>query len=222
MRHDALHGPKVGKFGSQGLAIVAVVSLLVANFGCSGAPVAPRSAPDAAKTPPPAAASSETRREAPDLVGDVLDGERLALRDYRGRVLVLDFMASWCQTCVETMPRWRALAAQLHGRGATIVLVSQDEDEDALRRLIAKAEVREPVVVDRGEVWWNAFALRYLPTAVVIGADGRVAGSVRDLADGGFETLRTLIEAELRRATTNDGGLPQPPRPRRPDDRPGS
>ena len=146
----------------------------------------------------------------------------VALADLRGQVVVLDVMASWCTTCVETLPRWHALAERLRQRPARLLLVSQDEELDDLRKLVANAKIRETVLIDAGEVWWNAFSLRFLPTAIVIGADGRIAGQIRNLADGGFATLEALIETELARIPTSDVGCAPRPRPRRPGDPRGS
>ena len=87
----------------------------------------------------------------------------------------------------------------MRGRPARIVLVSQDEDAADMRALVDRVHIEESVVMDVDEVWWKAFALSSVPTAIVIGADGRVAGVVRRLGEGGFVELRRLVEGELGR-----------------------
>lgn len=187
--------------------------------GCGGAPSRPAAPAIPAAT---ATAPAATRPKAPALQAQALDGSTVALADLHGKVVVLDFMASWCTTCVEILPRWKALAERLRDRPARIVLVSQDEDLDALRRLVQGAAIQETVLVDAGEVWWNAFRLRYVPTAIVIDAEGRIAGQIRNLAEGGFEQLEVLIDAELGRMATSVAGSVQPPRQRHRDDQRGS
>lgn len=194
-----------------------ILAIAVVVGGCGAAPTRPE-----AGSAPAATATSAARPMAPALQAKALDGSTVALADLRGSVVVLDVMASWCTTCVEILPRWQALAERLRQRPARILLVSQDEDLGALRALVTRAAIHETVLVDEGEVWWNAFSLRFVPTAIVIGADGGIAGQIRNLAEGGFERLEALIDAELARAATSDAGSAPPPRRRHLADRRGN
>ncbi len=71
--------------------------------------------------------------KAPGFVATTLDGKKFALEDLRGRVVVVDFWATWCGPCVEAMPAYDAIARAFEGEGVLFVALSVDEDVDVVR-----------------------------------------------------------------------------------------
>lgn len=165
---------------------VMLLTLLLGALGCAGAQQGP--------------AVRTTLPLFPDLEAPLMEGGKVAIRDLRGTVVVLDVMASWCQTCTELLPAWDRLAAQYKGRKFQLLLVSQDEDPEEMRTLARARDLHHSIALDGTEVWWNALRLGSVPTAIVIGADGRQVAVIKGLAEGGWTRLEAVVAAEVERA----------------------
>jgi thiol-disulfide isomerase/thioredoxin len=79
---------------------------------------------------------------APEIAGVDLDGEPMTLSEYRGKVVLLSFWATWCFPCMKLVPHERELAARLHDRPFAIVGVNSDSDEAAVKDAVAKHQVQ--------------------------------------------------------------------------------
>jgi peroxiredoxin len=75
-------------------------------------------------------------KPAPAVDAADLDGKKLSLADYRGKVTLIDFWATWCGPCVAEMPNVRAVYDKYHGQGFDVLGVSLDEDADAVREFL--------------------------------------------------------------------------------------
>jgi peroxiredoxin len=87
---------------------------------------------------------------APPLRLPALQGGEVDRESFRGRVVVLNFWATWCPPCVEEMPSLERLHRALAGEGVVVLSVSVDEDGAALQRFVEKAGVTFPVLRDPG------------------------------------------------------------------------
>ena len=136
-------------------------------------------------------------REAPEIALAQLDGEKFSLAGQQGKVVVLDFWASWCAPCMQSLPKIAETVAALDRDRVKLVAVnlqqSADEAADALRRL--KLEI--PVALDRDGKTAARYGASSIPYTVVVGPDGKVArvfiGSSPRLA----EQLRKAIDGLL-------------------------
>jgi peroxiredoxin len=79
-----------------------------------------------------------------------LDGRPVDLASYRGKVVVLNFWATWCPPCVAEMPSLERLHRGLGPEGLAVVTVSTDEDEAALRSFVKQHALTLPVLRDPG------------------------------------------------------------------------
>ena len=141
--------------------------------------------------------------DAPAVELAMLDGERVALASLRGSVVLLDFWATWCPPCVESLPVVAEVGAELASEGVVTVAVSGDQGrsrEEIVRRFLKRHGLESlRVALDDGEVA-AAFSVTALPTLVVLGRDGRVVATHQGGAD----------EAELRALVAR--ALEAPPR----------
>lgn len=97
------------------------------------------------------------------------------LRDVQARLVVLDFFSIWCDPCLEGLPAMVELEARYREHGVAFVVVAQDDDPDALRKVLERHGVTFPVALDPDQRWFDAFSLRYVPSVVVLDAERRVA-----------------------------------------------
>jgi cytochrome c biogenesis protein CcmG/thiol:disulfide interchange protein DsbE len=116
----------------------------------------------------------------PDLVGNaapdfrVTDEDRsVALSDLRGKVVVLNFWASWCQPCVEETPSMIAMQEKMKGR-VTIFAVSTDVNRAAYQRFLQEEKTNFLTVRDAGQKSSNLYGTFGWPESYIIDASGTV------------------------------------------------
>ena len=78
---------------------------------------------------------------APEIDGEDLDGRKMKLSDYRGKVVMLSFWATWCGPCMEMIPHERALVKKLEGRPFALLGINGDHKKVTIRKRIEKEEV---------------------------------------------------------------------------------
>ncbi len=112
-------------------------------------------------------------KPAPDLAGRTLAGDSLRLADLRGKVVLLDFWAAWCEPCRRQMPAIAKLRGQTSARGVVVVGVNDDTELDKARQFVSEHGYDWAHLVDpeaRGK-----FKIQSIPTLVLIGRDGVIA-----------------------------------------------
>lgn len=103
-----------------------------------------------------------------------LEGRPHRLSDYRGRVVLVNFWATWCAPCRDEMPSIQALKEKLAGKPFTVLAVNLDEPEPRIRKFLSQMKVDFTILRDsekRAARAWNA---RILPASYIVGRDGRV------------------------------------------------
>jgi len=125
---------------------------------------------------PDAPASADAEFEpAPVLTEPGLDGKPVNLSDFKGKVVLVDFWATWCDPCKEEIPELVKLQAKLKDKGFVILGVSMDEEgAAAVKKFTAKHPITYPVVLNSGERAPKGWTVPGLPTAYLIGRDGTV------------------------------------------------
>jgi thiol-disulfide isomerase/thioredoxin len=125
-------------------------------------------------TDPAAFLVSEARIEAPPFSLPALEGSAtVSLASLRGRVVLLDFWATFCAPCVAALPRLQALQGARDSEGLTVVGLLVDDKPGLAAKLAVKAGVRYPMLRAEAGVW-NAYRVNALPSLVLVGRDGRI------------------------------------------------
>lgn len=113
---------------------------------------------------------------APDFSLQQVSGAPLALSSYRGKVVLLDFWATWCVPCRDEIPRLVELQNKYGEQGLRIIGISMDDGPEPVRDFYREFKMNYPVVMGdakTGELYGGVLGL---PIAFVIGRDGRVYG----------------------------------------------
>jgi peroxiredoxin len=157
--------------------------------------------PDAALYKAAEVAPPRDPRPAPDFTLRAPDGASVALADLRGKVVVLNFWATWCRPCVKELPALQALADRHGGEGLDVVAVNVDRDDPGdvagygHRLGLSFALPLDPKGAVRG-----AYRVRALPTTYLIGRDGRLAGFAMGERPWDGPAAEALVRALLERA----------------------
>lgn len=135
---------------------------------------------------------------APDFTLPSLDGTETSLSSFRGKVVLLNFWATWCPPCRAEMPSMETLYRTLAPDGFEIVAVDMQESEDVVRNYITENGHTFPVLLDRTGATGRTYAVRGIPTSYLIGRDGMVLGMTvggRDWMDPSvLEAVRSLLD----------------------------
>jgi len=119
----------------------------------------------------------------------------VALDSLRGRVVLVDFWASWCAPCERSFPWMNALHDSLAGRGLEIVAINLDKERSAADAFLAKHAPHFVVAFDPAGEIAEDYRVMAMPTSYVIGRDGKIL-----LTHPGFDPKKTdEIEALIRR-----------------------
>lgn len=111
---------------------------------------------------------------------DALDGESISLADYSGRVVFLNFWATWCVPCVRELPTFQAFAAEQNAldNGAVVLAVNNAENRDQISAFLTQNDIGladVPVLLDSNSAVYRRFAVPVLPTTFVISPEGIVS-----------------------------------------------
>jgi thiol-disulfide isomerase/thioredoxin len=135
---------------------------------------------------------------APDFSLPQLSGQQLHLSEYRGKLVLLDFWATWCDPCREEIPHFVELQNKYRDQGLQIVGISMDDGPEPVRDFYQSFKMNYPVVMGNattGELYGGVLGL---PIAFLIGRDGRIYSKHIGATDiGVFEReITTLLRAK--------------------------
>ena len=133
----------------------------------------------------------------PDFSGPTLDARPLSLTDLRGKVIVVNFWASWCMECRAEMPALEALHRQFASRGLAVIGLNVREGKQAISRYTAELGLTFPFVLDPDGRTNDLYGVIGLPTTFVVGRDGRAVAFGVGPRDWKSPAARTLIEILL-------------------------
>ena len=125
-----------------------------------------------------------------------LDGRPAALAR-PGKVVLVDFWATWCEPCKVALPLYRKLYLDLRDRGFEVVAVSVDGGDEAVRSFLAREPLPFTVLRDPGGALAESLAIVQMPTSFLLGRDGATRARLDGFAPGAEAALRRRVEALL-------------------------
>jgi thiol-disulfide isomerase/thioredoxin len=173
--------------------IAAGASAVALGLLLSGAAGTVRSAADGACSAlRPSPLSANLRSLEADFTLPDLSGKPVSLRSLRGRPVLVSFFATWCPPCVEEAPSLETLARRLGGK-ATVLVVSVDEDADALKKFYAKGSTATVVRDDTRNVP-TSFGTSKYPESFLIDAGGKVRYAFINQRDWSIPEAAACVE----------------------------
>lgn len=135
---------------------------------------------------------------APNIALSLLDGETKSLADYRGKVVVLDFWATWCAPCRFTMPKMIQFHNRHRDQNVVVIGVAVDVTSRAeIEQFVKEMGVNYPIAVDSGAKAKEAYQIRSLPTLFIIDKEGNILRRME-----GYDPQNTIqtLEDTVKRA----------------------
>ena len=103
-----------------------------------------------------------------------LRGKKHSLADYRGKVVLVNFWATWCEPCREEMPSMERLRVSLAGRPFSVLAVNLAEPESRISKFLDAVPVGFPILLDRDTKTTRAWQAKVLPATYIVGPDGAI------------------------------------------------
>jgi len=141
-------------------------------------------------------------RAAPALDLADLEGKRWTLGDQHGRVVLLNFWATWCEPCRTEMPSLELLQQRDERSGLVVIAVNYKESVPAIRRFLDVQPVSIPILLDANGDATSAWTPRVFPTTVIIDRQGQPQTVVLGEMDWMAGEARTLLQPLLARRST--------------------
>ena len=149
-----------------------------------------------------AVASLTLTRPAPEVKFSTLAGDTFSTSELRGKVVLVNFWATWCDPCRAEMPAMNKLRASLAGRPFAVLAVNLAESESRIRRFMEQVPLEFVVLLDRDSGAAKAWKARVLPVSFVLDAGGRIRYSALGEIDWAQDGVRKAILALMPREAT--------------------
>jgi thiol-disulfide isomerase/thioredoxin len=114
-----------------------------------------------------------SRAVPPHFSGDTIDTRQVSMTDLRGKVVLVNFWASWCAECRPEMPVLERLHRELAPQGLAVIGINVREEKDVVRRYARELGLTFPLVLDAGGTINVLYGVVGLPTTFIVGRDGR-------------------------------------------------
>lgn len=134
---------------------------------------------------------------APDFTVEMLDGSRITLSDLRGKVVLVNFWATWCPPCRQEMSHLQKdVIDRFAGKDVVVLPISRGEKRETVEAFIEKMGYTFPVGFDGDQSIYKKYASNYIPRSVVVGKDGKVVY----VAVGYDETIAKEVDNAITEA----------------------
>jgi thiol-disulfide isomerase/thioredoxin len=125
---------------------------------------------------------------------DMLDGKQFQLAGHKGRVVVLDFWATWCGPCMQTMPLIDGVVREFAGQPVDLVAVNLEEQPDQIKSMLERYKLKVPVALDHDGAVSARYGVTAIPQTVVVDREGKVARLFVGGGQGTADALRKALQ----------------------------
>ena len=133
----------------------------------------------------------------PDFTVEMLDGSKVKLSSLRGKVVLINFWATWCPPCRQELAHLQeGVIDHFAGRDVVVLPISRGEDRATVESFIKKMGYTFPVGLDKSQAIYRQYASNYIPRSVVVGKDGKVVY----VAVGYDEEIAKEVNAAIEKA----------------------
>jgi peroxiredoxin len=138
----------------------------------------------------------------PDFSSLAADGRRVSLASLQGKVLLLNFWASWCPECRPEMPMFEQLHREFSAQGLAVVGINAREGTSIIREYAKEVGLTFPLILDSSGKINSTYGVIGLPTTFLIGRNGRAVALAIGPREWSGKPARALIQALLDEPVT--------------------
>ncbi|MBI4642109.1 MAG: TlpA family protein disulfide reductase [Candidatus Tectomicrobia bacterium] len=141
----------------------------------------------------------ENKIEAPNFSSTNPDGQPISVKDFRGKVVLMNFFATWCTPCLAELPQMDKLYQTYKDKGFVILGVSLDvQGEEVVKPFMKEMGLTFPAVLDSEGKVARLYGLRGLPSSYLIGRQGEAIGLIMGFRDWTSEDAHKMVEFLLK------------------------
>jgi len=178
-------------FDARILPVIVLILALVLMTACSRKKDEPT---------PEETTLTEVGQMAPDITVSTLDGEAFSLSANRGKVVLVNWFATWCPPCIEEMPHLQAeVWERFGGEDFAMVSIAREETLQVVQPFVAKHGVTWPFALDPDRQAYAAYAEAFIPRNYVIDRDGKIIFQSQGFEKAEFGAMIDLIARELEK-----------------------
>lgn len=170
-------------------SIVALLALAISSFALPA-------------TVPADLTPATVRKKAPDFTLEDSQGALIKLSSFRGKVVLLDFWATWCTGCKKEIPWYVEFQDKYKKEGLSAIGVSLDDDGwKSVKPFLQEHRINYPIVIGDWDTMGKSFSFNAMPATLLIDRDGKVAELHVGMVDkAAFEAdIRTLLKESAKR-----------------------
>jgi peroxiredoxin len=135
--------------------------------------------------------------QAPDFALATADGKKVALAGLKGKVVLLNFWATWCPPCREEMPSMERLHQEFREQGLAVLAVNIQESPKQVARFMRDFRLTFPAVLDGDATVSGLYGVRGLPSTYLVDRTGRVVGQAVGARDWAGAPAKALVRSLL-------------------------
>lgn len=137
-------------------------------------------------------------KPAPDFALTTLDGKDVKLSDMKGKVVLVDFWATWCPPCRKSLPHLQKVSADkaLADKGLVVWAVNAQEEKAKVEKFMTDNKYTFHVPMDPGKAM-KEYKVQGIPTTIVVGRDGKVKNVFVGFGDGSEKPIDDAVNAAL-------------------------
>lgn len=144
---------------------------------------------------------AKLHQKAPEFSFTTADGKKINLSDYKGKVILVNFFATWCGPCMKEMPYLQKEVWDKLKDNPDFVLLSfgRDHSQEEIDKFIEKKKYTFPIYADKGKPVYNHFASKYIPRNYVIDGNGTVVYTSFGFTTEEFEKMKAVLADLLKK-----------------------
>jgi peroxiredoxin len=140
-------------------------------------------------------------QQMPEIAWVTLDGQKFDRKALHGKVVLINFFATWCGPCMEEMPHLQKdIFQKVKDKNFIMVAIGREHSEVELKEFRKKRELTIPIAADPERKIYGRFATQYIPRNYVIAADGKIAFQSVGFTEPEFKKILDVIDKELKQA----------------------